>query len=172
MLFIYSNNNCSCFCLKLPGYTCHCDQLTGALLAVVTVTLNSTDNIDMPADACLYMCQQCSLILFWNVGSGLLLWLWLASMLQPLVVLLRHSCRYMCSLVPRPKEEEEKEPGFSRLRMCLIAVEFHHLRLLLMFSRTLVMPMLVLSVTLPLIYHSIWHAKKKITHHLVAVLKL
>lgn len=78
----------------------------------------------------------------------------------------------MCSLVPRPKEEEEKEPGFSRLRMCLIAVEFHHLRLLLMFSRTLVMPMLVLSVTLPLIYHSIWHAKKKITHHLVAVLKL
>ena len=93
-------------------------------------------------------------------------------MLQPLVVLLRHSCRYRCSLVPRPKEEEEKEPGFSRLRMCLIAVEFHHLRLLLMFSRTLVMPMLVLSVTLPLIYHSIWHAKKKITHHLVAVLKL
>lgn len=155
------------FSPETTRYTVPISWLEG-LSAVVTVTLNSIDNIDMPADACLYMCQQCSLILFWNVLSGLLLWLWLASDVSAIRSLLRHSCRYMCSLVPRPKEEEEKEPGFSRLRMCLtwlIAVKFHHLRLLLMFSRTLVMPMFVLSITLPLIYHSIRHAKKKKKNH-------
>ena len=51
------------------------------------------------------------------------------------------------SLVPRP-EEEEKGPGFSRSHMHLIAVEFHHLRILLMYFRTLVTPILILNVTL------------------------
>ena len=32
-------------------------------------------------------------------------------------------CRILLSLVPRPKEEEEKGPGFSRSHMRLIAVE-------------------------------------------------
>ena len=50
------------------------------------------------------------------------------------------------SLVPTPEEEEEgKGPGFSCSRMRLIAVEFHHLRI---YFRTLVMPILILSVTL------------------------
>ena len=36
------------------------------------------------------------------------------------------------SLVPRPMEaEEEKRPGFSRLRMRVIVVEFHRFRVLL-----------------------------------------
>ena len=45
------------------------------------------------------------------------------------------------SLVPRPEEEEEeKGPGFSRSRMRLIAVEFHRLRIWLIYFRTLVTP--------------------------------
>ena len=52
------------------------------------------------------------------------------------------------SLVPRPEEEGEKGPGFSRLRMRLIAVEFHRLRILLKYFCTLVTPILILTVTL------------------------
>ena len=52
------------------------------------------------------------------------------------------------SVVLRPEEEEEKGPGFSCLRMHLIAVEFHHLRILLIHFRTLVTPILILSVAL------------------------
>ena len=42
-----------------------------------------------------------------------------------------HFGRHLPSLVPRPKEEEEKGPGFSRLRMRLI-----------------VTPILILNITL------------------------
>ena len=53
------------------------------------------------------------------------------------------------SLVPRPKEEEgEKGPGFSRLRMRLIAVEFHRLRILLIYFRMVMTPESILNVTL------------------------
>ena len=38
------------------------------------------------------------------------------------------------SLITRSKEEEEKGPGFSHLRMCLIAVEFCCLHILLIYS--------------------------------------
>ena len=51
------------------------------------------------------------------------------------------------SLVPSP-EEEEKGPGFSRSRMRLITVEFHRLRILSIYFRTLVTPILILSITL------------------------
>ena len=51
------------------------------------------------------------------------------------------------SLVPRP-EEEEKGPGFSRLRMRLIAVEFHHLRILLIYFCMLVTPESTLNIIL------------------------
>ena len=54
------------------------------------------------------------------------------------------------SVVLRPEEEEEEEkgPGFSCLHMHLIVVEFHHLRILLIHFRTLVTPILILSVAL------------------------
>ena len=42
------------------------------------------------------------------------------------------------SLVPRPKEEEKKGPGFSFLHMRLIAMEFHGLRILLTYFRPFV----------------------------------
>ena len=51
----------------------------------------------------------------------------------------------MDSLVPRPEEEEEenlKGMGFNRLRMHLIAVEFHRLCILLIYFRTLVTPII------------------------------
>ena len=51
------------------------------------------------------------------------------------------------SLVPRPKEEEEKGPGFSRSRMRLIAV-IPRLRILLIYFRTLVTQESILNVTL------------------------
>ena len=52
--------------------------------------------------------------------------------------------------VPRPKEEEEKGPGFSRSHMRLITVEFHCLRILLiyMYFHKLVTPELILNITL------------------------
>ena len=53
------------------------------------------------------------------------------------------------SLVPRPEEEEEeKGPGFSRLCMGLIAVEFHSDCILLIYFCTLVMLKLILCVAL------------------------
>ena len=53
------------------------------------------------------------------------------------------------SLVPRPKEGEEKKgPGFSHSRMRLIAVEFHRFRILLIYFRTLVTLESILNVTL------------------------
>ena len=48
------------------------------------------------------------------------------------------SCMGACSLISRPEEEEEKGPGFSHLRMRLIAVEFHGLRILLTYFRQFV----------------------------------
>ena len=55
------------------------------------------------------------------------------------------------SLVPRPKkEEEENGPGFSRSRMRLTAVEFHRLRVLLIYIRTLVTSISILNVALSL----------------------
>ena len=42
----------------------------------------------------------------------------------------------LCSLVPR-SEEEEKGPGFSHFHMGLIAVEFHHLCILLIYFHRL-----------------------------------
>ena len=52
------------------------------------------------------------------------------------------------SLVPRPEEKEEKGPGFSRLRMGLIAMKFHSDRILLTYFCTLVMLKLILRITL------------------------
>ena len=52
------------------------------------------------------------------------------------------------SLVSRPEEGEEKGFGFSRLSMCLIAVEFHSDRILLTYFCTLVMLKLILRITL------------------------
>ena len=58
-------------------------------------------------------------------------------------------CRRMPCLVPRPEEGEEKKgPGFSRSRMRLIAVEFHRLRILLIYFCTLVTLESILNVTL------------------------
>ena len=59
----------------------------------------------------------------------------------------------LSSLVPRP-EEEEKGPGFSRWRMRLIAVEFHRLRILLIYFCTLVTPESTLNVTLEILINS------------------
>ena len=52
------------------------------------------------------------------------------------------------SVVLSAEEEEENGPGFSRLHMRLIAVEFHGNRILLRYFRTLVMLKLTLCVTL------------------------
>ena len=49
------------------------------------------------------------------------------------------------SLVPRSKEEEEKGPGFNH---SCIAVEFHRLRILLIYFGTLVTRIAILNVTL------------------------
>ena len=58
-------------------------------------------------------------------------------------------CFCELSLILRSEEEaEEKGPGFSRLRMCLIAVEFHPFRILMTYFRILVMPILILHVIL------------------------
>ena len=47
--------------------------------------------------------------------------------------------KYDFSLFPRP-EEKEKGPGFSRLCMHLITMEFHNLRILSTYLHTFVMP--------------------------------
>ena len=47
-----------------------------------------------------------------------------------------------------PGPKEEKGSGFSRLRMCLIAVELYHLRILLVYLRTLMTPESILNITL------------------------
>ena len=47
------------------------------------------------------------------------------------------------SLVFRPEEKEEKGPGFSRLCMHLITVEFHCFCILLIYLHTLVTPILL-----------------------------
>ena len=58
-----------------------------------------------------------------------------------------HYSHIHASLVPRP-EEEEKGPGFSHSRMLLIAVEFHRLRILLIYFCTLVTRESILNITL------------------------
>ena len=51
--------------------------------------------------------------------------------------------------VPRPKEEEkEKRAWFQPFAHALIAVEFHRLRILLIYFRMLVTPESILNVTL------------------------
>ena len=77
------------------------------------------------------------------------------------------------SLVPRP-QGEEKGPGFSCLRMRLIAVEFHRLRILSIYFRTLVTPESILNVTLSVMYDSkVWHARNSLDcTHSAADLKL
>ena len=52
------------------------------------------------------------------------------------------------SLIPRPKEEEEKGTAFSCSYMCLIAVEFHHLHILLIYFCMFVTPILTLNIKL------------------------
>ena len=44
------------------------------------------------------------------------------------------------SLVLRPEEEKDKGPGFSSLRICLIAVEVHGLHIQLTHFHTFLMP--------------------------------
>jgi len=58
------------------------------------------------------------------------------------------------SLVFRPKEKEEKGPGFSRLCIRLITVEFHSLCILLRYLHTLVTPILP-QVTLSVTHHKV-----------------
>ena len=58
------------------------------------------------------------------------------------------------SLVFRPEEKEEKGPGFSRLCMHLITVEFHSLCILLIYLHTLVTPILP-HVTLSVTHHKV-----------------
>ena len=54
------------------------------------------------------------------------------------------------SLVPRPEEaEEEKGPGFSRLRMHLIALEFDRFRILLTHVQQRVTSQNTAAATLP-----------------------
>ena len=56
---------------------------------------------------------------------------------------------YTTSLVPTPKEEEEKGPGFSHSHMRFIAVEFHCLHILLIYFCTLVTQESILNITDP-----------------------
>ena len=71
-------------------------------------------------------------------------------------------CWHWHSLIPRLKEEEEKGPGFSHLCMCLIVVEFHRFRILLIYFHTLVTSILMLSIVhcLYICHSSIWYVKK------------
>ena len=55
--------------------------------------------------------------------------------------------RVLGSLFPRLKEEEEEREGLVSA-VCLIAVEFHRLRILLIYFRTLMTPESILNVTL------------------------
>ena len=72
------------------------------------------------------------------------------------------------------QEGEEKGPGFSRSHMCFIVVEFHCLRILLIYFRTLMTQESILNITDPYIYDSkVWHASNTLDcTHSAADLKL
>ena len=78
------------------------------------------------------------------------------------------------SLIPRSKEEEEKGPGFSHSRMCLIVVEFHYLHILLIYFIQSWHQYWYKMFTLSLDFHSsLQHAKNSLScTHPAADLKL
>ena len=84
------------------------------------------------------------------LGLGNWSTLWNTGGISGVLIVHKHGNMFGTSVVPRPEEEEEEEkgPGFSCLHMHLIVVEFHHLRILLIHFRTLVTPILILSVAL------------------------